>query len=160
MILSYYISTTLISVILLFSIAWVFFHGRHISEGTLELRRKSFFTFFSLYLASTLSRLFIVKENQLEFMPTLTICIDYCCFAAFSMLGAAYFGRKHYQNPYNWFFLMQIPVVLIILNIMTRMTGYYHPIFSLNDIIVPQAADKRIIFMGRIAFVILIVLSY
>lgn len=160
MILTYYITTILLMLMLCVVIGYEYCRGRQLTDGAFRLRRRSFLIFFFLFLLSLVPRLFSVDHGRLEIFPTMTICLDYAAFVAFTMLAAAYFGRKHYRNPYNWFFLLQLPVLLVIINIVMRLSGYYHPIYQMADAALPHDADDRIIYLSRVVWIGLVLLAY
>ena len=153
MIIAYYISTALLALLLLLIICFETIYGHGIDDAALRLRRRSFVAFFSCSLTATVSRLFTVSHGQIEILPTMTICLDYCSFLTFSMLAAAYFGRQYYKNPYNWFFMLELPIIIIILNTIMRLTGGYSYFYSLEEMSVlrPDRTGSAIL-MSRLVF--------
>ncbi len=161
MITAYYISTALLALLLIIITCFESFYGHGIDDAALRLRRWSFVAFFSCCLAATVSRLFIISHGHIELLPTITICLDYCSYVTFCMLAATYFGRQYYKNPYNWFFMLELPLVIIIINIIMRLTGGYSYLYRLEDILVvsPDRA-KRMILASRLIYLILTFMSY
>lgn len=161
MITVYYISTALLALLLIVIICFESFYGRGIDDAALRLRRWSFVAFFSCCLAATVSRLFTISNGHIELLPTITISLDYCSYLTFCMLAATYFGRQYYKNPYNWFFMLELPIVIIVLNFIMRLTGGYSYLYRLEDILVvgPDRA-RRMILMSRLVFLILTFMSY
>ena len=161
MIIAYYISTALLALLLLLIICFETIYGHGIDDAALRLRRRSFVAFFSCSLTATVSRLFTVSHGQIEILPTMTICLDYCSFLTFSMLAAAYFGRQYYKNPYNWFFMLELPIIIIILNTIMRLTGGYSYFYSLEEMSVlrPDRTGSAIL-MSRLVFLVLAFMSY
>lgn len=161
MITTFYITTAVLAVLLATVAVFELLYHRGLADAALKLRRWSFVTFYTLFLAATVSRFFTVDGDQIEMMPTMTICLDYCAFVAFAMQGMAYFGRKHYQNPYNWFFMLELPVGVILLNILMRVTGSYRTFYSPADVTLPAGdSGERLIFLTRIIMQVLIVMCY
>ena len=160
MITAFYITTIMLAVLLAFVTCYEAFCGFGLKDKALRLRRHSFILFFSLLLLASLSRLFTVSGGRVEIIPTLTISLDFCAFVAFAMLGSAYFGRNYYKNPYNWLFMLQLPVILILLNIVMRFTGHYHPLYSFCELVEPKTADEGLIYNFRILFLTLIGVTY
>jgi AraC-like DNA-binding protein len=146
--------------VLVFIIGYEFWHGRSVCDDAFQLRRRSFLCFFLVLFAATLSDLTIVEDGRVEMFPTLTISLHYSAFVTFVLLASAYFGRRNYRNPYIWFFLLQYPAVLILLNILMRVMGHYHPLFSAEDTVMPNNPVSRMIFLVRIAWLGLIFLVY
>jgi len=161
MITAYYLSTALLALLLIIIICFESFYGHGIDDAALRLRRWSFVAFFSCCLAATVSRFFTISHGHIELLPTLTICLDYCCYVTFCMQAATYFGRQYYKNPYNWFFMLELPIVIIILNIIMRLTGGYSYFYSLEDVPVvnPDRATNPVL-MSRFVFLVLACLSY
>ncbi len=161
MITAFYISTALLALLLLLIICFESFYGHEINDAALRLRRWSFVAFFSCGLVATASRFFTVSHGQIELLPTMTISLDYCSFVTFCMLAAAYFGRQYYKNPYNWFFMLELPIVIIIINTTMRLTGGYSHFYSLEEMLVvrPDRAG-RMILMSRFVILVLTFMSY
>lgn len=161
MITLFYITTAMLALIVAMVGAFEAIYHRQLADPALKLRRWSFVAFYTFLLAATVSRFFTVKGGQIEMMPTMTICLDYCAFVAFAMQAAAYFGRKYYQNPYNWFFMLELPVGIILLNILVRLTGNYHTFYKPADVTMPAGGgSERLIFLTRIIMQVLIAMSY
>jgi AraC-like DNA-binding protein len=160
MLTAYYISTLLLSALLAFAIGYESWLSRGIGDAALRLRRNSFMVLFSLFLLATVSRLFIVENGQVEVSPSLTICLDYASFVAFTMMACAYFGRRYHLNPYNWFFMLQTPLLFILLNLLMRVSGYYQPLYGYGGLAQTVGEGSRVVFLGRIVFTAFIFMTY
>ena len=130
MTLLYYITIICLNLTLIYVITFQHVYGRKMKDTHFQFRRHSFLTFFSILVSATISDLFIVDNGRIEILPLFTICLYYSAFVTFVLLASAYYGRMHYRNPFNWFFLLQYPLILIIFYFIMRLSHRYRQIYQ------------------------------
>lgn len=160
MTLLYYITIICLNLTLIYVITFQHVYGRKMKDTHFQFRRHSFLTFFSILVSATISDLFIVDNGRIEILPLFTICLYYSAFVTFVLLASAYYGRMHYRNPFNWFFLLQYPLILIIFYFIMRLSHRYRQIYQWEGIIPVDGTAEHVIFVARVAWLGIILLSY
>jgi AraC-like DNA-binding protein len=104
----------------------------------------------SLYVLSTFN---ICSEKGIELFATESISLLYITFITFSLLSAAYFGRDYHKKLVIWLFLLQYPLVLLLLHAFMIFSGNYIKIYSLSGIfqdhgLILAVLMARLVWMG------------
>lgn len=150
--------------ILLLSISTIliFMYGRarRMKDESFQLRRRSFIAFYLLLAIHVGTSYDIVTGTGIEVFATLPICTLYAAFATFMMLSSAYFGRKHHHNFFIWFSLLQYPAVLLVFHLFMRFSDKYTRIYSMADILYCTRGEMRIIFLGRLAWLAVVIVCF
>ncbi len=131
------------------------FKGRALDDRDFQLRRKSFIVFFTMMIVAVATSPLLFSNGELEVCSSITICVHYFASTVFMVMSAAYFGREYYKNIFIWFLILQYGLILFVLNIVCRITGFYEPMYSVSDLISP---DHNFLVYGRI-FLLLAMVS-
>jgi len=112
-----------------------------------QLRRRFFISVFIMFAIYVLSTFNICSRNGTEQFATEPISFLYITFIIFTLFSAAYFGRNYHKKLFVWLFLLQYPVVLLLVHVFVLITGNYIKIYTLSSIF----EDHRLIFAVFIA---------
>lgn len=97
----------------------------------------------------------VCHGGRLEIYPTQTLTLLYMAYVVLTMLTTFTLGRMHYKRLSLWVQLLQLPVLLLFVNILMTASGNYRPLFSVGEL-----ADFRtsapLVFYGRVIFVTLL----
>jgi AraC-like DNA-binding protein len=129
-------------------------------DENFQLRRRSFISFYVLLAVHVCSSYDIITHKGAEVLATFPICTLCVAFTTFMMLSSAYFGRKHHHSFSLWFVLMQYPAIMLVIHIITRLSGRYIRIHSMDDIFYDRQGAMHIIFVGRLAFLAVVVVCF
>ncbi len=158
MLVAYYVTTALLSLLLVCVIIYESLFGRGVDDGFLKFRRRSFLVFFILYLAATIARFLSVSPRGVELCPLLALCLDVSTFIVFSILVSGYFGRWYYKNPYFWLLSLLMPALVYIFIVVMHFTDYYDPLYSYHELVVRfSSPDTRLVQIARITILTLLV---
>lgn len=124
-----------------------------------QLRRRFFilvYIMFAIYILSTFS---ICSEEGIEVFATEPIGFLYITFIMFTLFASAYFGRNYHKNLVIWLFLLQYPVVLLLVHAFVAISGYYPKIYSLSNIF---QNDRLLfaVFIARLVWIGIIISGY
>ena len=124
-----------------------------------QLRRRFFisvYIMFAIYIISTFS---ICSKEGIEVFATEPIGFHYITFIMFTLFSSAYFGRNYHKNLVIWLFLLQYPVVLLLVHAFVLISGYYSKIYTLSSIF----QNDRIlfaVFIARLVWIGIIISGY
>lgn len=97
----------------------------------------------------------VCHGGRLEIYPTQTLTLLYMAYVVLTMLTTFTLGRMHYKRLSLWVQLLQLPVLLLFVNILMTVSGNYRPLFSVGEL-----ADFRtsapLVFYGRVIFITLL----
>lgn len=134
--------------------------ARQMNDENFQLRRRSFISFYILLAIHIGSSYDIITDQGAEVLATFPICTLCVAFTTFMMMASAYFGRKHHHSFSLWFVLMQYPAIMLVIHIITRLSGRYVRIHSMNDIFYDRQGATHVIFVGRLAFLAVVVVCF
>ena len=101
----------------------------------------------------------VCHGGRLEIYPTQTLTLLYMAYVVLTMLTTFTLGRMHYKRLSLWVQLLQLPVLLLFVNILMTASGNYRPLFSVGEL-----ADFRtsapLVFYGRVIFVTLLFIMW
>ena len=124
-----------------------------------RLHRRLMLWFLVALAVHSLSAGFIVRGGSLEVYATQPLTLLYVSFAVLTMWGSLCFGRKHYGRLSAWVLLLQIPAVLLMVNVLMLASGNYRPLMNTADLLVYHK-DAPVVFVGRVLFMSLLVVFW
>ena len=136
-------------------------HGSKLAAEDFPFRihRRLMVWFLVSLAAHSLSAGFIVRGENLEVYATQPLTLLYVSFAVLSMWGSLCFGRKHHGRLSAWVLLLQIPAVLLMVNVLMLASGNYRPLMNTADLLVYHK-DAPVVFVGRVLFMSLLVVFW
>lgn len=129
--------------------------GRNLVDRDFQLRRRSFVAFYIIMIAEVGTSPLIFFNGGIEVACSIPICTHYFASEVFMVMTAAYFGREYYKNIFIWFLIGQYGLILFVVSILCRLTGFYEPMSCLSDFLSP---DHSFLVYGRI-FLLLAMIS-
>lgn len=116
----------------------------------------SVYIMFAVYVISTFS---ICSEEGVEVIATKPIVFLYITFIIFTLFSSAYFGRDYHKRLVVWLFLLQYPVVLLLVHTFIAISGYYSKIYTLSSTF---QNDKLLfaVFIVRLVWIGIIISGY
>lgn len=77
----------------------------------------------------------------------------------FTLFSSAYFGRDYHKKLVVWLFLLQYPVVLLLVHTFVTISGYYSKIYTLSNIF---QNDRLLfaVFIARLVWIGIIISGY
>jgi AraC-like DNA-binding protein len=111
---------------------------------------------FAAYILSTFD---ICSEQGVELFATEPISLLYVTFIMFAMLSAAYFGRNYHKRLLVWLFLLQYPLVLLVVHAVVVLSGNYVKIYSLSDALTGSGLMLAV-FMARMVWMGIMLSGY
>ena len=97
----------------------------------------------------------VCHGGRLEIYPTQTLTLLYMAYVVFTMFSAFTMGRNHYKRLSLWVQLLQLPVVLLFVNLLMTASGNYRPLFSIGELAEFRVAAP-LVFYGRVIFITLL----
>ena len=154
--------TTNILLLSVISAILIFMYGRArmMDDESFQLRRHSFIAFYLLLGIHIFSSFDIITNSNTEVLATFPICTLCIAFTTFMMLSSAYFGRKHHHSFSLWLILMQYPAIMLVIHVITRLSGKYVRIHSMNEILCNRYGEMHVIFLGRLVFLAIVVICF
>jgi AraC-like DNA-binding protein len=157
---AFYISNILLLLVISVISIFMFHRARKLNDEPFQLRRRSFLAFYLLLALHVATSFDIVTSSGTEVFATLPICTQYFVFTTFTMVSSAYFGRSHHRKFFVWFNLLQYPCIMLVIHLFMRLTERYQRVYSMNDIIFCRRGELHVIFLGRLAFLAVIVVCF
>ena len=142
-----------------FIIIFMYGKAQRLNFPHFQLRRRFFisvYIMFAIYIISTFS---ICSKEGIEVFATEPIGFLYITFIMFTLFSSAYFGRNYHKNLVIWLFLLQYPVVLLLVHAFVLISGYYSKIYTLSSIF----QNDRIlfaVFIARLVWIGIIISGY
>ena len=136
-------------------------HGSKLAaeDFTFRIHRRLMVWFLVSLAAHSLSAGFIVRGENLEVYATQPLTLLYVSFAVLTMWGSLCFGRKHHGRLSAWVLMLQIPAVLLMVNVLMLASGNYRPLMNTADLLVYHK-DAPVVFVGRVLFMSLLVVFW
>lgn len=151
----YYTVNIILLLVLVVMAVKLIVKGRNLVDRDFQLRRRSFIAFYIIMIAEVGTSPLIFFPGGIEVACSIPICTHYFASAVFMVMTAAYFGREYYKNIFIWFLIGQYGLILFVVSILCRLTGFYEPMSCLSDFLSP---DHSFLVYGRI-FLLLAMIS-
>ena len=124
-----------------------------------QLRRRFFISVYIMLAIYVLSTFNTCSEKGIELFATEPISLLYITFIMFTLFSAAYFGRDYHKKIIVWLFLLQYPLVLLLVHAIVVISGYYVKIYTLSSIFQDNRLTLAVI-IARLVWMEMIISGY
>lgn len=124
MITTFYITNIILLIAIFFIIIFIYGKATRLKIPHFQLRRRFFISMYIMLAIYVLSTFNICSEKGIELFATEPISLLYITFILFTLFSAAYFGRDYHKKIIVWLFLLQYPLVLLLVHAFLVVSGY------------------------------------
>lgn len=159
MITTFYITNILLLLSILFIVIFMYGKAKQLKVPHFQLRRRTFLSIYIMFAIYILSTFKICYENDIEIFATIPICLIYITFILFSLSSTAYFGHDYHKKKIVWIFLIQYPLVILLIHAFVVIYGYDVKLYTLSGML----QNKKLlfeIFISKIEWLIIIIPGY
>lgn len=130
-----------------------------VCDDVLHPRLWMLIAFLAAFAVHSLSSLSVVHAEGIEIYATQPLSTLYIVYVVLTMFFTFSCGRKHYKRLALWLQMLQLPVMLLFINMLMLSSGNYRPLFHLSELATFRTSAP-LVFYGRMMLMTLLVVMW